>query len=631
VPSSSRRSALLAVALAAAAPAAARELHWRELAVSARLESDGTLVVSERHAMVFDGDWNGGERIFRLGFGHRLELDGVYRRDAPEGEWRALERGSLDRLDRWSWADSKTLRWRSRRPSDPPFARREIGYRLDYRLSGILQRRGESWILDHDFAFPDRVGPIERFTLDFELAPEWSAVGALPRPAPVRLPSGRGYVVTAELVHRGAGEPARAVPRRLSAALRAAATAVAALGALALVGGAARRERDGGRLRPLGDLAGVDRAWIETKLLSLPPEEVGAAWDEKIGAAEVAALLARLQLEGRLASRLVRQRALLSSTTNLHLSLLVPRSELADAERALVDGLFPKGDETDTESLREHYESSGFDPAAKLRPKLLARLRRRRELAGARPRPKRAPSVALVLSGAAALALAIVVSPPDLLAPALLAGGLVATWIPAFAGAMTLRERVVGFAGPLVAIALGLAGGLAALSFVALLPQLSALALAGGAVLFLGLARTVATALQSRQSADRIVRRRELAAARSWLARELERPAPDLDDTWVPYLVAFGLAPQMDRWFRAFGAESAGALAGTAGGGRFGGGRGGGWTGGGGAFGGAGATASWSAAAHSIAAGVSAASSSGGGGGGGGGGGSSGGGGGGGW
>ena len=620
------RLAALAATLGVVAPAAARQLDWQELAVTARLAADGTLAVSERHAMVFTGDWNGGERVFRLAFGHRLELDGVYRRDAPNAEWRRLERGSLERLDHWNWSDSKTLRWRSRLSDDPPFARREIGYRIDYRLSGILERRGTSWLLDHDFAFPDRGGAIERFTLDLELAPAWSPVGGVPRFAVARLPPGRGYVVTLELLHSGAEAPALAVPRRLPVAARAAALAAAGLGALWLVVGAARRER--GRLLPLPELAGIDRGWIEEHLLTLPPEEVGAAWDEKIAAAEVAALLARLQLEGKLTSRLERKRVLFFESTNLHLSLLVPRSQLAEAERALVDGLFPRGDETDTESLREHYKSSGFDPAAKLRPKLSARLRRRRELSGTRPRPERWPSVTLVLAGVATLALAAVVAPTDFLAPALLAAALVVAWIPAISAAMVLRERVVGFAGPFVAIAAGLASGLVALALLPLLPQMSALALGAGVVLFLGLARTVATAMQSRQSAERIARRRELATARAWLARELERPVPELDDTWVPYLVAFGLAPQMDRWFRAFGGTASVLAAdralGLSGGGCV----DGGWTGGGGAFGGAGATASWTAAAHSLAAGVSAASSSGGGGGGGG---SSGGGGGGGW
>jgi hypothetical protein len=157
---------LLALAAGADAAHAQRELHWREFAVTARLAADGTLEISERHVVVFTGDWNGGERAFRLARTHELRLDGVYRRE-PGGDWRRLERGSLDRVDRWDWASRGVLRWRSRLPGDPPFAAAELEYRLDYRLRNVLLARGDAWVLDHDFAFPERAGPIERFTLDF--------------------------------------------------------------------------------------------------------------------------------------------------------------------------------------------------------------------------------------------------------------------------------------------------------------------------------------------------------------------------------------------------------------------------------------------------------------------------------
>ena len=129
--------------------------------------------------------------------------------------------------------------------------------------------------------------------------------------------------------------------------------------------------------------------------------------------------------------------------------------------------------------------------------------------------------------------------------------------------------------------------------------------------------------LPSKDTAAGIDLRRRLAAARAWCRRELERQQPGLDDAWFPYLLAFGLGPQVDSWFRAYGAISpaGGGLAGQAD-------AVGGFSGGGGAFGGAGAAGSWGAAASGMAAASSAASSSSSGGGGGG---SSGGGGGGGW
>jgi len=211
---------------------------------------------------------------------------------------------------------------------------------------------------------------------------------------------------------------------------------------------------------------------------------------------------------------------------------------------------------------------------------------------------------------------------------------LIGAWIPAGSGARLLRDRVAGFGGPAIAIVVGQAVAFGALAIYALLPIAVTAAFVAGLVLHLGLTRTMATSMQTRESAERIARRRELARARAWFTAELGRERPDLDDAWVPYVLAFGLAGEMDRWFRAFGGASAVATGMSQGGawsGASGSGGGSGWTGGGGAFGGAGATATWASAATAMSAGVAAASSSSGGGGGGGGGGSSGGGGGGGW
>src|SRR5687767_8898180 len=63
---------LLVVFLASRADA--RELHWRELSVRARLDAEGQLHVSERQQMVFTGEWNGGERAFKVAKGQHFEL-----------------------------------------------------------------------------------------------------------------------------------------------------------------------------------------------------------------------------------------------------------------------------------------------------------------------------------------------------------------------------------------------------------------------------------------------------------------------------------------------------------------------------------------------------------------------------
>ena len=162
--------------------------------------------------------------------------------------------------------------------------------------------------------------------------------------------------------------------------------------------------------------------------------------------------------------------------------------------------------------------------------------------------------------------------------------------------------------------------------------------IAGLLLIRLGIVNSVFNIAKIRSGAKRIARRKSLASARAFFAKELRRPEPRLKDEWFPYVVAFGLTGDADRWFRAHGAAAAGAgsrswsgstsssssSSSSSGSGS--------WSGGGGAFGGAGASGTWAVAAGAMAAGVSSpSSSSGGGGGGGGGGGSSGGGGGGGW
>jgi uncharacterized membrane protein YgcG len=155
---------------------------------------------------------------------------------------------------------------------------------------------------------------------------------------------------------------------------------------------------------------------------------------------------------------------------------------------------------------------------------------------------------------------------------------------------------------------------------------------AGVFLMRLGIVLTVFLMIPTRNGAKRIARRKALVAARRYFRRELQRPEPRLSDAWFPYVVAFGLTSDADRWFRAHGSASRSSSSGSSPGSGASSGSSSSssssWSGGGGAFGGAGASASWAAAAGALSAGVAAPSSGGGGGGGGG---SSGGGGGGGW
>ena len=625
------RFSVLALGLACTFPAAGRELHWKAIDVKARLDAEGALHVVERQTMVFTGDWNGGERVFRVFPGQTLGFESL-RRIEPDGTVRELSQGDLSAVDQFAWPADRTLRWRSRLPSDPPFDNTELGYELVYTLQGILQKQGNRYLLDHDFAFPDRAGPIEKFTLDLELDPVWKPERAFSGLSLSNLRPGESALVKLSLEHTGAGKPV---------AGRSIASPMARWVALGLLAAAIgllyvrfrSREAALGRFTPLTPPEAIDEAWLEENLLSLSPEEAGALWDERIGPPEVAAVLARLAAEKKIATAVERKK--------LSMRLLVPVEKLQGYDEDLLNAFFFGGrKETDTDAVRKHYKSSGFDPVSKIKPGLEAKLNQKQpdfHVKSQKPSPW--PTLVLFLTGAMALALAAFVGGE--------AGGTVVG---------------LGIAHAIVF----LIGALCALSFQKRIDRLDAfsaiflwvpvlllyfgwtaardgmrsglLLIAGLLLIRLGIVNSVFNIAKIRSGAKRIARRKSLASARAFFAKELRRPEPRLKDEWFPYVVAFGLTSDADRWFRAHGAAAAGAgsqswsgstsssSSSSSGSGS------GSWSGGGGAFGGAGASGTWAVAAGAMAAGVSSpSSSSGGGGGGGGGGGSSGGGGGGGW
>jgi uncharacterized membrane protein YgcG len=614
--------------------AGAKELHWTALEVDARLENDGTLTISELQRMVFTGDWNGGERIFRTFLGQSIEMDRIVRIDAS-GASRELQRGDLDDVDRWNWKGSNTVRWRSRAPSDPEFDRTPIDYRLDYRVLGVLKKNGERYVLDHDFAFADRQGAaIDRVVVRLALGSNWRAAS----PMPVSwehgsLPSGEGFVVHQEFDYLGDQPPVAGLTQKPPAWVPPAVvgTFLAAVGYFFV----RWRVRDGalGRFVPRAK-SEVDAAWLEENVFSHRAEVIGAAWDRKVSSSEVAGLLARLTAEGKIASEVRTNKALIFKKDDLHLRLLVDRSAFQGYERELIDGLFGALDETDTASLRKRYRSSGFDPAAKIRQGVEEGVERLGGFSTRSKKPDWKPTGILLLAALIVFAAAFRMVPANrgVIFAILLA--FTAPWLFfGLAGGLRGQDRVDGAVGPLIQILLGMALLAAGLGGLAILPGTAPVHVLGALLWALALARSSFNLLSTRESAESLTRRRWLSQAREYFVRELRAERPRLEDRWFPYLVSFGLGGDMDRWFRRFGsaatrsptASTFGGGSGGSGGGSSG---GGGWSGGGGAFGGGGSSATWAAAATAMGAGVASASSSSSGGGGGG---SSGGGGGGGW
>jgi uncharacterized membrane protein YgcG len=617
---------LFAVLLAPEALFAEKSLFWRGMDVAARLDAQGVLHVAERQAIVFTGDWNGGERKFRILPGQRLRFTGISRQDEA-GQMQPLAQGNLSDVDHYAFTDPTTLRWRSRLASDPPFEKTEILYELDYELSGILLKEGGTYVLDHDFAFPDRSGRIEAFALDLTLDPAWKARAPMPsRLERGPLAPGAGVVVRVELEHTG-GEKPSAVRVGTSRGERLGLFLLILAAVLLLAGAFYRRESGLGRFAPLLPSESIDAAWLEKNIFMLRPEEVGALWDETIGAPEVAAVLARLAAEKKIASS--------AEGKKLKMRLSVPLSSLEGYEKNLLEALFFNGrQETDTDAIRAHYRSSGFDPASKIKPDLEKRLSVHADFGDRSPRPRRWPTLVLAFLGLASLALATVFSGAD--GGAIIGASIVygILWGIAIIPAYFWQKRMHNFLLPSLGF-LWLPVALLYFSYrgIASFAQTAPLFLFGLLLLKLAIVNNLFNVAKTRNGPHRIARRKTLVAAREFFKRELEEPRPRLEDGWFPYIVAFGLSSGVERWFRAYGGEQAAVASCAAGTSSSGGSSSpsGGWTGGGGSFGGAGASASWATAAGALAAGVSAPSSGGSGGGGGGGGGSSGGGGGGGW
>jgi hypothetical protein len=543
---------LLVSALPCAALAQTRSVHWDSLDVVARLDASGRLEITERHAMVFDGPLNGGERIFRLGPGQELELLSVRRLDG--GVARPLAAGSPSSLalDEYALFDGRTLRWRSRRPSDPPFRNQRIAYEITYALTGVVFREGEAFTLDHDFAFPEREGAIGSFSLDLEIDPAWGPEEPLSMPVSSGpLKPGESYIVTLRMSRLGDGSmpfvhdhfPGEKLnqewPPVGSAALKTPpATLPWRLGSLGVVLGITwlawrrfgRRERELGRYEPLPE---ISRSWLDLNLFKHRPEVVGAAWDGGIGRAEVAALIAVMTSEGKI----VRE-----DGPALQLRLAVPRESLPDYERTFIEKFFPQGDVTSPKILKAAYQSSGFDPAAAIRSSLAEASQ---ALVGAGGSLVTLVAwivgvaiVAWMFGGLLTVMISLLFGPSAAVMGSLVLIASVAT----FALASVHRARVAPPKPPVYLLAPGIVVAVAATT-VASVGALVFFMVAALLILLLGFRRA-----RPMRTAEQLANLRGFHAARNYFRELLERNDPRIEAFWTPYLIAFDLAEELDRW-----------------------------------------------------------------------------------
>ncbi len=594
---------------------AQRALHWESIDVAAHLDAEGHLLVTETQTMVFSGDWNGGERRFNIRPRQELQLVSLER---AEGEgWKPMVRdGSLDDVDDYAFTDDTTLRWRSRLPTDPPFADTRIKYVLLYRLSNIVLKNDDGYTLDHDFLFPERDGVIAHASVALTFDPEWQPRADIrSRYTAEEVPPGEGLVVTIPLNYTGTGVPLAldtSLPRGIVGALWSFLAVPVVV--IAWVFG---RERWYGRFAPLHTQ--IDEAWIREHIVKHPAEVVAAAWDNHIESAEVVALIARLVAEGKLKSD--------AKGKSMSLHLAVGRDTLDGYERALVDALF-FGDRTHTSTalVKQHYRKAGFDPADVIRAGLKTRV------AAVLP-PGRAPwsvplfATALYCGGAALVAREWLTRGLSTNAAALFVFGVLPLIL--FARREGLRFRANIQWGPRKALSTLLPAGAAIVAAALFLWRWAdrgmvpasdglgvGIAMLAFSVLFAGVG-----ALKSTQHRAALAFRKMLASGREFFIAELKKQSPGLRDEWFPWVLAFGLGKQIDDWSaqhertgsssRSSRSTSSGSV--SSGDTGF---SSSSWTGfAGGRAGGGGGGASWAAAASGFAAPIAPPSSSGSGGG----------------
>src|SRR6202035_3948153 len=237
---------------------------------------------------------------------------------------------------------------------------------------------------------------------------------------------------------------------------------------------------------------------------------------------------------------------------------------------------FAGREETATELVRKHYRRSGFDPAALIEPGIKGRLHKHPGLAGQTRAPSRLRTLVLLLAGFALLALEVARSwDQGLVLRALQFVCVPFFYVPGLLAAVAWRKRTehlnlasLTFLLPGLAIA-GAGAFLACfddwfrgVSFFIQSGPAGNLALA---VFPLAAFSSLLNNACSRETPATIRKRQLLLLARRHLARELESRQPALRDEWFPYLLAFGLERDVDRWFHAFGTAAGGAT-GAAGG-----------------------------------------------------------------
>ena len=552
--------------------------------------------------MVFTGDWNGGERVFRLEPHHALDLKGVTRNGVP------LTAGDLAYVDHYA-LNGNVLRWRARAPDDPPFDKQEIIYAITYTLGRALLPHGDRYRLHHDFAFGGRPGAIENFALQLELGSDWrSGEGRVIRREAGPLPPGSGYVVTLELDHVGEAAPATiSVATALMNRYRPW-MILGLFGSTFLLFLLFDTMRDA--LTGI-DTNAIDTAWIQRNLTSIRPEVVAAIYHGDVGPPAFAAILSKLEQDRKIRTWM--------KGSNLFLELLVNKESLSGAERTVVDNLFATRKKINTEMIRSENRRTGFDPPGLIRKDVLAEAKKVTPFGSAAWGCL--AGLPFFIGGMVMSIMAWRRQPSDIVAPIMILVGSIIVSIAGTSGAKAwARSRSLMGLVAVAAVPFVAHGVVKLLTIIG--PNFDTpwfgftdLGLFGLAVGLLGTYIAILAEATGPLSLHTARIRKTLRKARRFFVAELSKPAPALQNQWTPWMVALGLDRSIASWWKStqktvttgrsdstdspstsFSSTSSSSSTSFAGGG--------------GAFGGAGSTVAWSSAAMALSTPMRAPSSS---------------------
>lgn len=187
---------------------AEKSLKWELVEVQATLRNDSTMVVEETQAIRFNGDWNGAYRNYETGWGERIEILSVERKQ-PDGSWKPLQSGSTDTTDSYTFdRNTGEVKWRARNPDDPPFEDQLIEYRIKLKHHGLFHRNSwNGYSLNHDFAFSDREDSIDRIAVTIDTEENWQHKEGQEFPLSFEsensLKPGEGFIVKIPLEYTG--------------------------------------------------------------------------------------------------------------------------------------------------------------------------------------------------------------------------------------------------------------------------------------------------------------------------------------------------------------------------------------------------------------------------------------------